>query len=117
MKSSKYIAAGISGVALIWILLGIFFLGVGGNGKGSVAGTSSTTKVAEVRVRDIVAQPYANDIVVTGRTNASRTVEIRQTPVRHSTRKQEQSHSPTFRDLEKYRPTSQQPIHRIKTRQ
>ena len=77
MKSSKYIAAGISVVALIWILTGIFFSGSGGNDKGSVAGTSSTTKDAEVRVRDIVAQPYANDIVVTGRTNASRTVEIK----------------------------------------
>ena len=57
MKSSKYIAAGISAVALIWILTGIFFSGSGGNDKGSVTGTSSTTKVAEVRVRDIVAQP------------------------------------------------------------
>ncbi|MCP4253829.1 MAG: efflux RND transporter periplasmic adaptor subunit [Candidatus Scalindua sp.] len=76
MKSSKYIAVGISVVALIWILSGIFFSGAGGNDKGSVAGTT-TTKVAEVRVRNIVAQPYANDIVVTGRTNASRTVEIK----------------------------------------
>jgi multidrug efflux system membrane fusion protein len=77
MKSSKYIAAGISVVALIWILSGIFFSGPGGNDKESVVGTVSTTKVAEVRVRNISAQSYANDIVVTGRTNASRTVEIR----------------------------------------
>jgi multidrug efflux system membrane fusion protein len=40
-------------------------------------GTDPTTKVAEVRVRDIAAQSYANDIVVTGRTNASRTVQIK----------------------------------------
>ncbi len=77
MKSSKYIAAGISIVALIWILSGIFFSGSGGNAKESVVGTVSTTKVAEVRVRDISSQSYANDIVVTGRTNASRTVEIK----------------------------------------
>jgi multidrug efflux system membrane fusion protein len=77
MKSSKYIAAGISVVAVIWILSGIFFSGPGGNAKESVVGTAATTKVAEVRVRDIAAQPYANDIVVTGRTNASRTVEIK----------------------------------------
>ena len=77
MKSSKYIAAGISVVALIWILSGIFFSGSGSNAKESVLGTDPTTKVAEVRVRDIAAQSYANDIVVTGRTNASRTVQIK----------------------------------------
>ncbi|GAX61154.1 membrane-fusion protein [Candidatus Scalindua japonica] len=76
MKSSKYIAASISIVALIWILSGIFFSGAGGNVKGSAAGTT-ITKVAEVRVRDIVSQSYANDIVVTGRTNAARTVAIK----------------------------------------
>ena len=77
MKSSKYIAVGISVVVLIWILSGIFFSGSGENGKESVVDTASTTKVAEVRVRDIVAQSYANDIVVTGRTKASRSVEIK----------------------------------------
>ena len=77
MKSSKYIAAGISVVALIWILTGIFFSGAEENDKGSVVSTTSTSKVAEVRVRDIAAQLYANDIVVTGRTNASRTVKIK----------------------------------------
>jgi multidrug efflux system membrane fusion protein len=77
MKSSKYIAVGISVVALIWILSGIFFSGAGENDKGSMVGKTSTLKIAEVRVRDIVSQPYANDIVVTGRTNASRTVEIK----------------------------------------
>ncbi|MHC4138872.1 MAG: efflux RND transporter periplasmic adaptor subunit, partial [Planctomycetota bacterium] len=77
MKSSKYIAAGISVVALIWILSGIFFSGSGGNAKESVMDTVSTTKISEVRVRDISAQSYANDIIVTGRTNASRTVEIK----------------------------------------
>ena len=77
MKSSKYIAAGISVVALIWILSGIFFSRSGGNDKESVVGTAPTTKVAEVRVRDIAVWSYANDIVVTGRTNASRTVEIK----------------------------------------
>ncbi|KHE93006.1 MAG: efflux RND transporter periplasmic adaptor subunit [Candidatus Scalindua rubra] len=77
MKSSKYIAAGISAVALFWILSGIFFSGSEGNDKESVLGTDPTTKVVEVRVRDITAQSYANDIVVTGRTNASRTVQIK----------------------------------------
>jgi multidrug efflux system membrane fusion protein len=77
MKSSKYIAAGISLGALIWIFSGIFFSGSGRDTKESVMGTALTTKVAEVRVRDITAQSYANDIVVTGRTNASRTVEIK----------------------------------------
>lgn len=77
MKSSKYIAVGISVVVLIWILSGIFSSGSGENGKEPEVGTASTTKVAEVRVRDIVAQSYANDIVVTGRTKASRSVEIK----------------------------------------
>jgi RND family efflux transporter, MFP subunit len=77
MKSSKYIAAGISAVALIWILSGIFFQDPRGNDKESVLCTDPTTKVVEVRVRDIAAQSYANDIVVTGRTNASRTVKIK----------------------------------------
>lgn len=77
MKSSKYVAAGIFVVAAIWILSGIFFSGFGGNAKESVVGTASNTKVAEVRVRDIAAQPYASDIVVTGHTNASRIVEIK----------------------------------------
>ena len=77
MKSSKYIAAGISVVALIWILSGLFFSEPGGKAKGPVEDTASTKKIVEVRVRDIAAQSYANDIVVTGRTNASRTVEIK----------------------------------------
>jgi multidrug efflux system membrane fusion protein len=77
MKSSKYIAAVISVVALIWILSGIFFSGSGGNGKEPLTGTALPTKAAEVRVRDITAQSYANDIVVTGRTKASRTVELK----------------------------------------
>ncbi len=77
MKSSKYIAVGISVVAVIWILSGIFFSRSGGNDKESVVDTAATTKVADVRVRDITAQPHANDIVVTGRTNASRSVELK----------------------------------------
>ncbi len=77
MKSSKYIAAGISVVAVIWVLSGIFFSGPGGNAKESEVGAAFTTQDAEVRIRNIAAQPYANDIVVTGRTNASRTVHIK----------------------------------------
>ncbi|MCP4268669.1 MAG: efflux RND transporter periplasmic adaptor subunit [Candidatus Brocadiaceae bacterium] len=77
MKSSKYIAAGISVVAVIWILSGIFFSRSGGNDKESVVDTAATTKITDVRVRDITAQSYANDIIVTGRTNASRSVEIK----------------------------------------
>jgi len=61
MKSSKYIAVGISVVVLVWILSGIFSSGSGENGKEPEVGTASATKVAEVRVRDIVAQSYAND--------------------------------------------------------
>lgn len=77
MKSSKYIAAGISVVAVLWILSGVFFSGAGGSAKESVMGTASTTKVVGVRIRDITSEPYANDIVVTGRTKASRTVAIK----------------------------------------
>jgi multidrug efflux system membrane fusion protein len=76
MKSSKYIAAFISVMAVLWVLSGIFFSGPGGNAKESEVGTD-TTKIVAVRIRDITAQPYANDIVVTGRTNASRTVVIK----------------------------------------
>ncbi len=77
MKSSKYIAAGISVVAMIWILSGIFFSGSGDNAKESIVSEVSITKVKEVRIREIHAESYANDIVVTGRTNASRTVQIK----------------------------------------
>ncbi len=77
MKSSKYIAVGISVIAIVWILSGIFFSGSEKNTNESSVRGASSTKVAEVRVKDIDAEPYANDIVVTGRTNASRTVEIK----------------------------------------
>ncbi len=77
MKSSKNIAAGISVVAVIWILSGVFFSGSESDNKEPMGGVASITKVAEVRVRDIKALAYANDIVVTGRTKASRIVEIR----------------------------------------
>ena len=77
MKSSKYIAVGISVIAIVWILSGIFFSGSEKNTNESPVRGVSSTKVAEVRIRDIDAEPYANDIVVTGRTNASRSVEIK----------------------------------------
>ena len=77
MKSSKYIAVGISVAAVIWILSGFFFLWGKTDNKKPVNTVSLVTKVPEVRVRDIKALSYANDIVVTGRTKASRIVEIK----------------------------------------
>ncbi len=77
MKSSKYIAIGIFVVAVIWLLSGLFFSGSGENAGEFVVDPSSIAKAAEVRVREIAAQSYADSIVVTGRTNASRIVQIK----------------------------------------
>ncbi len=85
MKSSKLIAAIIAVVALAWIGSGL----VGGDQpSGDIsensAGVSAEAKaapierkLAEVRIREMTAQNYTDDVIITGRTQASQRVEMK----------------------------------------
>lgn len=82
MRLPVLIAIGISLAATLWILSGVFF---GGDepppaeqaGQTSPAQESQAEKIAEVRVRTMRAEPMQDDIRVTGKTLASRKLDIR----------------------------------------
>ncbi len=77
MKSSKLIAVGIALFALVWILSGVIFSGGEKRPDKKAASAQLAQKIMEVRVRDLSAQPFANDVIVTGRSRASRKVEVK----------------------------------------
>ena len=78
MKSSKLIAGIIALVALLWILSGVMFPGPAEEPAQKTAAQKDVApKIVEVRVRMLSAEPFANDVIVTGRSRASRTVEIK----------------------------------------
>ncbi|GJL85891.1 MAG: hemolysin D [Micavibrio sp.] len=78
MKSSKIIAVVIAVVALAWILSGVLFAGPEEKSAQKMAAKNNAQpKIMEVRVRELTAESFANDIIVTGRSRASRTVEIK----------------------------------------
>lgn len=75
MKSSKLIAVIIAVVALVWI--GSGFLKPEEISFVDAQTVSKEKKAVNVRVREIKAELYADDIVVTGRSRASKSVEIK----------------------------------------
>jgi len=78
MKSSKLVAIAIAIFALLWILSGVFFPASQKQLESQAAvDQDRPSKIMEVRVREITAEAFADDVVVTGRTRASRTVEIK----------------------------------------
>lgn len=76
--SSKLIAVLIAFVAIVWIGTGLLF-GSSAENKSAAANESAspqTPDLVEVRVRELTANPYDEDVVVTGRTHASRDVAM-----------------------------------------
>lgn len=82
MKSSKLIAIVVAVIALIWI--GSGFLG-GSSAEKPPQGTENATQNAQaeekplqkVRIREITAIPYNDTIILTGRSHASRSVQLK----------------------------------------
>lgn len=79
MKKSVFIAIIIAAVAVVWILSGV--LGGNNSQNTSVAATEQQNaqeqnKIPEVRVQNLTAQPMDDQIEVTGRTRASREVNV-----------------------------------------
>lgn len=78
MKKSLLIAVTITAVAVIWILSGVL-----GNKQETAhsqeesALLASEANIAEVRVRDLTAEPMEGYVQVTGRTRSSRQVSLR----------------------------------------
>ena len=78
MKKSVFIAVVIAVIAIAWILSGV----LGGNGSQNTSEpstqqtTSEKNEIPEVRVQNLTAQPMNDEIEVTGRTRASRTVNV-----------------------------------------
>lgn len=78
MKKSLLIAVVITLVAFLWVLSGLFgSKQESTNSQENTALLENEGKIAEVRVRDLVAQPMEDEINVTGRTRASRQVFLR----------------------------------------
>lgn len=78
MSSSKIIAAVIAVLAFGWIASG-FLLPKADAPTATKADTpqASAEQVIQVRVRELEAQDFSDDVIVTGRTQASRAVDLR----------------------------------------
>jgi multidrug efflux system membrane fusion protein len=76
--SSKLIAVLIAFVAFIWIGTGLLFGGGAQETDPPPTATQAQTEknLVEVRVRELEARPYDEDVVVTGRSRASRYVAM-----------------------------------------
>ncbi len=74
MKASKIIAIIIAVAAFLWMASGFFFPSI--DQSASSEGTVQK-KLEQVRIRYIEATPYQDEITLTGRTQASRAVEIK----------------------------------------
>jgi len=83
LKSSKFIALLIAFIALSWLASGLFFSGVDTSNEEAAGKTIAERQndkehdLIEVRVREMQAEPYASDVVVTGRSSAVRDVSIK----------------------------------------
>lgn len=76
--SSKIIAIIIAVVALGWIISGFILPGPQKNdGSEGQKAQIHEKKIMAVRVRDVEAESFIGDVIVTGRSRASRTVEIK----------------------------------------
>ena len=76
MKKSFILALVIAIVAALWILSG--FLLPADKAPGQAENSKQAEKaVMQVRVRVLQAQPFVNDVIVTGRTRASRQVSLK----------------------------------------
>lgn len=79
MKSSKIIAVVIAVVALLWI--GSSLMGSGEAPSEPVetpqAQQKAEDKIQSVRIREITAESYIDDVIITGRSRASQRVELK----------------------------------------
>lgn len=73
MQSSKFIAIVVAIVAVVWIISG-FILPSGAKQKAEIKETSNS--VMDVRIRESIAQDFEDDLLITGRSRASRSVDL-----------------------------------------
>ncbi len=74
MKSSKKIAIVVAVIGVLWIASGFLFP----NSKEATSDSESTApqKLVRVRVRESVAEDFKDTVIVTGRTQGSRSVDL-----------------------------------------
>lgn len=77
MKSSKLIAVAIAVLGLTWILSGVIFPPAQSQPAAGIAAQDQTDKPVDVRVRDLSAEEHQDYIVVTGRSRAIRSVDLK----------------------------------------
>lgn len=76
MKKSYLIAITVAVIAVLWVMSGVFAPS-SEDASAAAPEKMQEKKVVEVRVRNISAEPITNEVVVTGRTQASRQVELK----------------------------------------
>ncbi|RMD89704.1 MAG: efflux RND transporter periplasmic adaptor subunit [Alphaproteobacteria bacterium] len=73
MTKSTKLALGILALLVLWVLSGVLF----SEREAPVAATASETKTFTVRARDIVAEPFTQHVLIRGRTEAIRAVDLK----------------------------------------
>lgn len=76
MNSSKIIALSVGIIALVWILSG-FLISSSDTATKNPEGQAPEKQLADVRFKTVTAQVYSDDLLVTGRSRASRTVDLK----------------------------------------
>ncbi len=78
MKKSYIVAFCIAATAMVWILSGIVMPAAPRAVDDDISlSAAQGQQIVQVRVRDSTAQPVVNDVIVTGRTQPSRRVDLR----------------------------------------
>jgi multidrug efflux system membrane fusion protein len=77
MKSSTLIAIGIAGVAALWMASAAVFPGEEQTGPAAPAAAAASEDLFAVRVVRLTAAPMTREVVVNGRTEAFRSVDLR----------------------------------------
>ncbi len=75
LRSSKLLAGIIAVIACVWIISGLLFSDAPSD--KSKQAIPQTAKLMQVRVKEITSKDYVREIIITGRSQASRTVTIK----------------------------------------
>lgn len=76
MKTSHKIAIAVAVIGFVWVGSGMVFSGKDKTPSPAAEKPAEEEKLVEVRVRDITALDYTDSVLVTGRTQGSRSVDL-----------------------------------------
>lgn len=77
MKSSKIIAVIVAVIAVVWVVSGVFMPSSDAKAPVVKIAHEDAAKIPAVQVREIIAQDFEDNVIVTGRSRASRRVEMK----------------------------------------